>query len=141
MRYRKLCTLHTFPSITKAYFVALDGADAIALTAGIGENNAMVRERIMKGLAPISRSLQLTQHWQESLSCYKSHMTYILCGTSSMHRTYCTLLNLVQTFSNLLFSYLFLILKIYFLVLTSLHLKRCQEAINEKRDKEESDNE
>ncbi len=26
-------------------------------------------------------------------------------------------------------------------VLTSLHLKRCQEAINEKRDKEESDNE
>ena len=36
-----------------AYFVALDGADAIALTAGIGENNAMVRERIMKGLAAI----------------------------------------------------------------------------------------
>jgi acetate kinase len=36
-----------------AYFVALGGADAIALTAGIGENNAMVRERIMDGLSAI----------------------------------------------------------------------------------------
>ncbi len=36
-----------------AYFVALGGVDAIALTAGVGENNIKIRERILKGLEAI----------------------------------------------------------------------------------------
>lgn len=36
-----------------AYFVALDGADAIALTAGVGENNLEIREMILTGLGSI----------------------------------------------------------------------------------------
>lgn len=36
-----------------AYYVALGGADAIALTAGAGENNLEMREQILKGLAAL----------------------------------------------------------------------------------------
>ncbi len=36
-----------------AYYVALGGADAIALTAGAGENNLEMREAILKGLEAI----------------------------------------------------------------------------------------
>lgn len=36
-----------------AYYMALGGADAIALTAGAGENNLEVREMILKGLSAI----------------------------------------------------------------------------------------
>ena len=33
-----------------AYYVALGGVDAIALTAGVGENNAFIRKLIMDGI-------------------------------------------------------------------------------------------
>ncbi len=36
-----------------AYFVALGGADAIALTAGAGENNLLIRKMILDGLGAI----------------------------------------------------------------------------------------
>ena len=36
-----------------AYYVALGGTDAIALTAGVGENSSEVRKAIMEGLAAI----------------------------------------------------------------------------------------
>lgn len=36
-----------------AYYVALGGVDAIALTAGAGENNAMIREMILDGLGAL----------------------------------------------------------------------------------------
>lgn len=36
-----------------AYYVALGGADAIALTAGVGENNLEIREMILNGLGAI----------------------------------------------------------------------------------------
>lgn len=36
-----------------AYYVALGGVDAIALTAGVGENNIKLRQRIMDGLEAI----------------------------------------------------------------------------------------
>lgn len=36
-----------------AYYVAIGGADAIALTAGAGENNLDVRERIVNGLSAL----------------------------------------------------------------------------------------
>ena len=36
-----------------AYYVALGGADAIALTAGAGENNAEIRAMIMSGLSAL----------------------------------------------------------------------------------------
>jgi len=36
-----------------AYYMALGGADAIAFTAGIGENSSEVRKSIMDGLAAI----------------------------------------------------------------------------------------
>ena len=44
-----------------------------------------------------------------------SHSSYILCEASSKRRTYCILLNLEQSFSSLLFFYLFFLWKIYFL--------------------------
>ncbi|MCH5267834.1 MAG: acetate kinase [Lachnospiraceae bacterium] len=40
-----------------AYYMALGGADIIALTAGVGENNLMVRGRIVKGLEAIGVKL------------------------------------------------------------------------------------
>ena len=40
-----------------AYFVAMGGADAIALTAGAGENNLVVRGRIVKGLSALGIQL------------------------------------------------------------------------------------
>ena len=36
-----------------AYYTAMGGADAIALTAGAGENNLEVRGRIVKGLSAL----------------------------------------------------------------------------------------
>ena len=36
-----------------AYYVALGGVDAIALTAGVGENNLKIRKIILDGLAAI----------------------------------------------------------------------------------------
>ena len=36
-----------------AYHVALGGADAIALTAGVGENNSAIRKMIMDGLSAL----------------------------------------------------------------------------------------
>lgn len=40
-----------------AYHVAIGGADAIALTAGAGENNLVVRGRIVKGLSALGITL------------------------------------------------------------------------------------
>ena len=40
-----------------AYYVAMGGADVIALTAGAGENNLEVREMIMKGLSALGIKL------------------------------------------------------------------------------------
>lgn len=40
-----------------AYYMALGGADAIALTAGAGENNITVREKIVNGLSAIGVKL------------------------------------------------------------------------------------
>ena len=34
-----------------AYYVALGGADAIALTAGVGENNLKIRKMLLDGMA------------------------------------------------------------------------------------------
>lgn len=36
-----------------AYYVALGGADAIALTAGVGENNVKIRKMILQGLSAL----------------------------------------------------------------------------------------
>ena len=36
-----------------AYYIALGGVDAIALTAGVGENNIQLRQMILDGLAPV----------------------------------------------------------------------------------------
>ncbi|MDO4167128.1 MAG: acetate/propionate family kinase, partial [Eubacteriales bacterium] len=36
-----------------AYYVALGGVDAIALTAGVGENNLVIREMLLKGMEAI----------------------------------------------------------------------------------------
>ncbi|MDD7403189.1 MAG: acetate kinase [Butyribacter sp.] len=36
-----------------AYYVALGGADAIALTAGVGENNAMIRKMLVESLGAL----------------------------------------------------------------------------------------
>lgn len=40
-----------------AYYVALGGADAIALTAGVGENNFKLRARIVEGLSALGIKL------------------------------------------------------------------------------------
>lgn len=40
-----------------AYYVALGGADAIALTAGVGENNFKLRARIVEGLSALGVKL------------------------------------------------------------------------------------
>ena len=40
-----------------AYYMALGGVDAIALTAGAGENNLTIRKRIMEGLGAIGVKL------------------------------------------------------------------------------------
>ena len=40
-----------------AYYVALGGADIIALTAGVGENNLMIRGKIVNGLSAIGVKL------------------------------------------------------------------------------------
>ena len=40
-----------------AYYVAMGGADVIALTAGAGENNLEVREMIMNGLSALGVKL------------------------------------------------------------------------------------
>ena len=40
-----------------AYHAVLGGADVIAFTAGVGENDAVVRERIVAGLQPLGISL------------------------------------------------------------------------------------
>ena len=42
-----------------AYYMALGGVDAIALTAGVGENNLELRAKIVEGLAAIGIKLDV----------------------------------------------------------------------------------
>ena len=45
-----------------AYYMALGGVDAIALTAGVGENNLELRAKIVEGLAAIGIKLDVEAH-------------------------------------------------------------------------------
>ena len=48
---------HRVRKYVGAYHAVLGGADVIAFTAGVGENDAVVRERIVAGLQPLGISL------------------------------------------------------------------------------------
>lgn len=61
----------------------------------------------------VLQNLLLIQHWQGFLFYCMNHMIYILCVISLKTHICCTLLNLVQSFSSLLFFCPCVTLKIY----------------------------
>ncbi|MET0318114.1 MAG: acetate kinase, partial [Rhodococcus fascians] len=48
---------HRVRKYVGAYLAVLGGADAIAFTAGVGENDAVVRAKILEGLEPLGISV------------------------------------------------------------------------------------
>lgn len=58
-----------------AYYMALGGVDAIALTAGVGENNLELRAKIVEGLAAIGIKLVLRQMQYAVMSVRSLPMT------------------------------------------------------------------